>query len=299
MSVQLVISFALMWFLIVLSPTSSLIPVTDVIFEHRVYLASWGIITGLVATGALVYHRMKKTQGERTAIAAWVVVVALLAALAIGLHERNKVWRSRKELWADVVEKSPGKARAHMNLGHALEMQGDFSGAIDEYKIALRLAGDKSIRKVDLLRNLGAALLRLRMLQEAIDVFMEAKTLAPWNPDVLNNLAIAFLDAGRDQEAFDHARLAIAAHATHGGAQNTLGEIYLKKNDYAKALESFLRAIKLNPDIPLRYFNAALTFEKLGRMSEACAYWRMFLGLEKDHEERERVQKHMNVSGCL
>jgi Flp pilus assembly protein TadD len=298
-SAQLVISFALLWFLLILSPTSTFIPIVDVIFEHRPYLASWGIITSLVATGALLYHRLRNTQGLRVTMVTRAVVVALMAALAIGLYERNKVWRSRKELWADVVEKSPGKARAHMNLGHALEMQGDFSGAIGEYKVALRLADDKSIRKIDLLRNLGAALLRLGRLQGAIDVFMEAKRLAPWNPDILNNLAIAFLDAGEYQEAFRHAGLAITARPTHGGAHNTLGEVYLKRKEYAKALESFLQAIKLNPDIPLRYFNAALTYEKLGKVNKACAYWAMFLELEKDHGERNRVRKHMTESGCV
>ena len=36
------ISFFIFWFFIILSPTSSFIPVVDVIFEHRVYLASLG-----------------------------------------------------------------------------------------------------------------------------------------------------------------------------------------------------------------------------------------------------------------
>ncbi|MBI5561008.1 MAG: hypothetical protein HY883_07020 [Deltaproteobacteria bacterium] len=38
----LVISFFIFWFFIILSPTSSFIPILDVIFEHRVYLASLG-----------------------------------------------------------------------------------------------------------------------------------------------------------------------------------------------------------------------------------------------------------------
>lgn len=38
----LVVSFFIFWFFIVLAPTSSIIPIIDVIFEHRVYLASLG-----------------------------------------------------------------------------------------------------------------------------------------------------------------------------------------------------------------------------------------------------------------
>ncbi len=43
--VNLVITFFILWFFIILSPTSSFIPIIDVIFEHRVYLPLLGIIT--------------------------------------------------------------------------------------------------------------------------------------------------------------------------------------------------------------------------------------------------------------
>ena len=38
----LVISFFVFWFFIILAPTSSVVPIIDVIFEHRLYLASLG-----------------------------------------------------------------------------------------------------------------------------------------------------------------------------------------------------------------------------------------------------------------
>ncbi|MDO8426434.1 MAG: hypothetical protein Q7T24_02825 [Deltaproteobacteria bacterium] len=42
------ISFFIFWFFIILSPTSSLIPIIDVIYEHRLYLASLGFFTVFV-----------------------------------------------------------------------------------------------------------------------------------------------------------------------------------------------------------------------------------------------------------
>ena len=41
-------SFAIFWFFIALSPTSSFIPIIDVFFEHRLYLASTGFFIVLV-----------------------------------------------------------------------------------------------------------------------------------------------------------------------------------------------------------------------------------------------------------
>lgn len=43
--VHLVITFFVCWFFIILSPTSSFIPIIDVIFEHRVYLPILGVLT--------------------------------------------------------------------------------------------------------------------------------------------------------------------------------------------------------------------------------------------------------------
>ncbi len=40
--VNMCISFFIIWFFVILSPTSSFIPIIDVIFEHRLYLASMG-----------------------------------------------------------------------------------------------------------------------------------------------------------------------------------------------------------------------------------------------------------------
>jgi hypothetical protein len=48
-----VVSFFILWFFIILSPTSSFIPILDVIFEHRLYLASVGffVIFAIVFDG--------------------------------------------------------------------------------------------------------------------------------------------------------------------------------------------------------------------------------------------------------
>ena len=42
---RLLITFFVLWFFIILSPTSSFVPIIDVIFEHRVYLAMLGVLT--------------------------------------------------------------------------------------------------------------------------------------------------------------------------------------------------------------------------------------------------------------
>ncbi|MBI5587868.1 MAG: hypothetical protein HY889_05820 [Deltaproteobacteria bacterium] len=61
-SAGLIVSFFIFWFFIILSPTSSVVPIIDVIYEHRVYLASLGFFTVLVicadTLAARVFSRM-------------------------------------------------------------------------------------------------------------------------------------------------------------------------------------------------------------------------------------------------
>ncbi|MFQ5428097.1 MAG: hypothetical protein ACE5EZ_03860 [Thermodesulfobacteriota bacterium] len=60
-------SFFIIWFFIILSPTSSFIPIIDVIFEHRLYMASLGYAVILT----LILNRVfagKKTSPENPAI---------------------------------------------------------------------------------------------------------------------------------------------------------------------------------------------------------------------------------------
>lgn len=57
-----IISFFILWFFIILSPTSSFIPIQDVIFEHRVYLPSVGFIAIFVILLDEILNKAKKVE---------------------------------------------------------------------------------------------------------------------------------------------------------------------------------------------------------------------------------------------
>ncbi len=119
-----VAAFALLMGLAVLAPTSSVIVLPDVIYEHRFYLPMFG--AALVAAVALE-RALRLRLGER----AWPALAgaALLLALPLvaGTRARNAVWSSELALWRDVTEKSPGKPRAWTNLGLAYQNSEPFA----------------------------------------------------------------------------------------------------------------------------------------------------------------------------
>ena len=68
-------------------------------------------------------------------------------------------------------------------------------------------------------------------------------------------------------------------------AHNSLGLAYKAQGRIAQALEEFLTAIRLDPDISCSYNNvASLLFDQLGRYEEAMRWFRKAIEVDPDSE---------------
>lgn len=99
------VAFGILWFLLWLAPTNSLLPRLDVANDRQLYLA-------LVGPAWLLGMAL-----ARRATPAAVVAGALL--LGVATHQRNRVYATEEAFWADVIAKTPHNARAYNNLGWA------------------------------------------------------------------------------------------------------------------------------------------------------------------------------------
>jgi hypothetical protein len=136
--------FGILWFFLQLAPTNSVVPRPDIANERHLYLADWGIFL-CVGWGI---GRLRAARIPRwTWAPAAVLAVFLLAGLTIG---RNRSYRSEVALWEDTVRLSPGKARAHNNLGYAYQISGMRERAMASYREALRLDGNFRLAKGNL-----------------------------------------------------------------------------------------------------------------------------------------------------
>ncbi|MBW7956618.1 MAG: tetratricopeptide repeat protein [Deltaproteobacteria bacterium] len=132
-------SFFILWFFIILAPTSSIIPLVDPVFEHRVYLASAGvffIFSDTMWAGLSWAWKRRPARGRALAISGALVLMLLLSGLT---YERNEVWRTKLSMWLDVAMKSPMKSRPHNNLGNCYMLLERPVEAIEEYKKAIAL----------------------------------------------------------------------------------------------------------------------------------------------------------------
>jgi tetratricopeptide (TPR) repeat protein len=93
--------------LILLAPTSSIIPISDPLAERRMYLP----LVGLILIGCDVAQRQRIRW--RTGGAA---VAAMLAVFAVLCYQRNQLWGQPTQLWETAAMQSTTKIRPYMNL---------------------------------------------------------------------------------------------------------------------------------------------------------------------------------------
>jgi Flp pilus assembly protein TadD len=290
-------AFGILWFLVVLAPTSSVVPLRDVIEEHRVYLASWGVLTALAAAASLLFDRLGGG-GAKARRAKGVLALGLCAAAGVALFQRNAVWETRVSLWRDAVAGSPTKARAHENLGHALYLAGDLRGAAAEYRAALRFGADGTVPMPKLLNNVGASLMEMGRLDEAAAFLSHALTIAPDDVRLLNNLAMTRLWKGELDAALATARRAVALFPGDPGAHNALGQILQKRGDQAGAAEQFALEASLNPDLALQLRSAATAQERAGDVAAACGSWGRLLRMRPGARDEELARGRLGALRC-
>ncbi len=160
------ISFGILWFFITLLPESSFIPLKDVIFEHRLYLPMLGYSLFLVC--ALYYVVRNKT-------ARAIILILIIQTYAFMAFSRNSVWQDQIALGADIVKKSPNKARSYIHLGTAYMSKGMYSYAIDNFLKALEIAPDYS----EAYYNLGASYYEKKDFDKAIFYFNKTLQINP------------------------------------------------------------------------------------------------------------------------
>jgi len=114
---QPLFTFALFWTLLILLPTSSVVPIADLAVERRMYLPIAAIAL-LAAAWLWDLARWVAARQQVQPLAAYVaVVVAPLAVLAALTFARAQLWGDAIALHEDGVAKAPFNPRVRLNLG--------------------------------------------------------------------------------------------------------------------------------------------------------------------------------------
>jgi len=126
------VSFTILAFLLLLAPTSSVVPVQDPCVEHRMYLASALPIAAVVT---VVGGRIAAAGHAARLVAGGIPLVTLLALITAS---RTSVYRSAVDVWQDAAQKNGGSSRSLSRLGSELSKLDRHAEAITACEAAVR-----------------------------------------------------------------------------------------------------------------------------------------------------------------
>ncbi|GAB3915505.1 hypothetical protein GCM10028826_30690 [Mucilaginibacter boryungensis] len=206
------ISFGIIWFFITLIPTSSIIPLGEVLNDHRMFFPFVGLCISLGWSISLLAKKVtpwfsKNVPGYK---AAFIFVLCFaLASYAYATYQRNKVWHTDEGLWYDVTIKSPDNGRGMMNYALTKMAQGDYATAAIYYNKALKLL--------------------------------------PYYPSLYINIAILKAATGHDAEAEENFKKSLYYGGTSPDPYLYYGRYLNQKGRYTDAAANLQKAIAIAP----------------------------------------------------
>lgn len=243
--------YAVLWYFMTLAIDSSIVPLPDLLAEHRAYLPSIGILCALACGADLVRTALHHRRKFRYALPALMLVWIL--ALATATNLRHQVWRSELSIWKDTAEKSPRKFRPWFNLGTAYQERGRSQEAIDCFRRAIALQPDSFVAY----RNLGCVENTVGRHREAIATLKIGLGLAPNDHEQHLELGKAYASLGELQPSELELKKAISLRPAYRPTYLVLAAVYAKLEQFDLALEQMRLADALQPLEPAQLQLAA------------------------------------------
>lgn len=266
------IGFGIFWFFITLTIESSVIPIVDVIFEHRVYLPSVGFFIALTTTVFLITD---KYVSRRASVFKAVVLAfsAVTVVYSVAAYTRNGVWRDEITLLNDVVKKTPLKTRVYYLRGIVYDKKGNTSKALEDFNTILSLDSSKA----EAYNSRGVCRMKQGAVDAAISDFSEALRLNAYY--IYNNheyryrynRGTAFIQKGAYDQALEDFTAAIKQKPRYYEAFNNRSFVYYKKGQYDRALEDVNRSLFFNKDCAEAYDSRGNIYRKMGRRNESIS----------------------------
>jgi arylsulfatase A-like enzyme/Tfp pilus assembly protein PilF len=178
-------------------------------------------------------------------------------------HDKNSDEAIKSLL--EVTRQDPKVIDAWFMLGNEYYRKRQFTQAIESYKQALALKSDYDLVVI----NMANAYRQLGKDEEALVGYRRFMELDPRNAQIRYEAAQILVDRGELAEARAQLDEALKLQPSMAAARNALGIIALKNGDAAQAEREIRSAIDLKADVRLAHFNLALLAEQRGDLGAA------------------------------
>jgi tetratricopeptide (TPR) repeat protein len=270
------------WFFVILAPTS-LLPLRNAVYEHRMYLPLAAVLTTVVMgsySAGVGLARRGWLPGRLGPVVATCLVTLVAVALGGLTFRRNQDYRSELSIWEDTLAKVPN-AQAHYNMGVALYRCGRVAEAIEQYEQALRLKPEHALAH----NNLGLALVDVGRTEEAIQHYRETLRITPNDAAAGNNLGQALASVGRFSEAIQQYRSALRRRPESFATYCNLGVALVQAGRTPEAVECYQQALRINPEYAAAHYNLAIRLAEGGHAAEAIAHYERALQIDPKYAD--------------
>lgn len=250
------VSFAIFWLFLILLPESSIIPIQDVIFEHRLYLPMLGYSIFLVS----IMYYLFKNKNIRI-----IILILIILGYAILTYSRNFAWQDDLILCKDIIRKSPREPRSYVHLGNAYAQKKMYNQAIDSLVKAIEIAPNYS----DAYYNLGAVYYEKNDFDKATFYLSKAIQIDPIDFEAYYYRGISFSYKKEYGKAISDFNQALHINPRYIEAYRALADTYNTINKNNEAIILYDKAMSVNPDIAELYIYAAVFHGNIGNHKKA------------------------------
>lgn len=310
------VSFGILWFLVALAPTSSLIPLYQMANDHRTFFPYIGLVLSVCWAFGLLLIRYEDVIKKKLALRLLCLVLATIIILShsYGTYQRNRVWNSNESLWYDVTVKSPTNGRGLMNYGLSQMERGRYEIALQYYEKALVYVPYYSFLHI----NLGILKNAIGKPDEAENYFKNALNYGKDNPGSYYYYGKWLNEKKRGKEAKRLLEKGIEISPGHVKIRKLLDIVTLSESDnvntrinalvqnakrkptaenylelslayyegkfYENCLNACMKALAIKPDYTLAYNNMCSAYIHLGQYDKAIAAGKRALEISPDFE---------------
>jgi tetratricopeptide (TPR) repeat protein len=139
----------------------------------------------------------------------------------------------------EVVRRDPRNIKAQNNLGLSLEARNEVDAAMAAYREAIKLDENSPVHAEQPYLNLGALQAKSGRPEQAIPLLVRAAMIAPNSGKIHYQLAKAYFDTDRFEDARREAEKAVSLDPDQSSNHYLLGRIYQRSGSRELAAEQF------------------------------------------------------------
>ena len=256
-----IISFGIFWFFLTLSIESSFIPISDLIFEHRTYIPSFGFFI-ILTTGifGLAWEKFKYSL--------FIFFAILIGINSVLAHQRNNAWKDDISLWSDAVSKSPNKERPYLNLGYAYGNRKQWDSAIANFTKVNEIRPNYHAAAY---YNLGIAYWTIGQKEKSMENYSMAISADSKYTEAYYGRGVCYYYLNEPEKAIADYTKALSINPKLESVYYNRGITYANLRRYPEAIADYNSAIDINPNNFNLYFNRAIAYGNMNQWDKSAS----------------------------